>query len=153
LTGQGAYDSPSGDDAYVQVVNNTGSSVQSFALSGANIFGFDGDGFDNTINGIPGAPGNATDNSAANIAAGLAGYGGANVYFTVTDANDGTVNFITALADGGVDYFSLEGNPNGVAAALGPIPASWTMLLIGFAGLGFMGYRASRKSSQVIAAA
>jgi hypothetical protein len=32
-----------------------------------------------------------------------------------------------------------------------PEPATWVMLLAGFAGLGFAGYRASRKSDAIAA--
>jgi PEP-CTERM motif len=40
----------------------------------------------------------------------------------------------------------------GDAAALStPEPATWAMMLLGFAGLGFVGYRASRKSAGVAA--
>jgi hypothetical protein len=37
--------------------------------------------------------------------------------------------------------FSSNINPNGI-----PEPSTWAMMLVGFAGLGFAGYRASRKS-------
>jgi len=32
-----------------------------------------------------------------------------------------------------------------------PEPSTWTMMLLGFAGLGFAGYRASRKRAKVAA--
>jgi hypothetical protein len=32
-----------------------------------------------------------------------------------------------------------------------PEPASWVMMLLGFAGLGFVGYRASRRGAEPIA--
>jgi PEP-CTERM motif len=47
---------------------------------------------------------------------------------------------------------SVEGGPNGEAASFFegavetiPEPSTWAMMLLGFAGLGFVGYRTSRK--------
>jgi len=58
---------------------------------------------------------------------------------------------ITSITFEGVDSY---GNPNGdpflaaVTAVSGvPEPSTWAMLLLGFAGVGFAGYRASRKSA------
>jgi hypothetical protein len=143
---QGAYDSTTGggagntgDDSYLEVINNSGASISSFKLSNSGgIFGFDSDGIDTF-----GAPSNASDSS---------GYGGANVFFSNITATSGTVNFLTALANGGTAFFSLEGPPAGVAGSLAPLPSSWTMLLIGFAGLGFAACRTTKKSSQAVAA-
>ena len=49
-------------------------------------------------------------------------------------------------------FVSVEGGPNGEAAAFFegavetiPEPSTWAMMLLGFAGLGFVGYRTSRK--------
>ena len=36
---------------------------------------------------------------------------------------------------------------------LTPLPSTWTMMIIGFVGLGFFAYRGSKKGSAVIAAA
>jgi hypothetical protein len=95
-TGQGTYDGS--DDTLVGVVNNSNVPISSLVLSsGANIFGFDGDGVTTF-----GAPGNARDST---------GYGGPNTYFTNINASQttGTVNFITPLAPkGGTTYFGLE---------------------------------------------
>ena len=92
----GNYDGS--DDALIGVVNNTSQTISSFAISGPNIFGFDGDGIDSYIP----ISVNALDTSG--------GYGGANAYFTnITGGSSGTVNFITPIAaGGGTSYFSLE---------------------------------------------
>jgi hypothetical protein len=42
-----------------------------------------------------------------------------------------------------LDYVSA-----GVAAST-PEPSTWAMMILGFAGLGFAGYRASRKAAAV----
>lgn len=44
--------------------------------------------------------------------------------------------------------FSIIFSPNVAGSAI-PEPAAWTMMLLGFAGLGFAGWRASRKSVAV----
>lgn len=54
--------------------------------------------------------------------------------------NDPTA-FITALT------FETSGNFTGTMTAIIPEPSTWTMMLIGFAGLGYAGYRSSRKGS------
>lgn len=79
------------EDELVGVVNNSGASVYGIALSGPDIFGFDGDG--------AGSGGN---------------YNGPDNSFTITDANHGVVNFTGAngLAAGGFSWFSLEGAPS-----------------------------------------
>jgi PEP-CTERM motif len=41
--------------------------------------------------------------------------------------------------------FAIDGNVTTLAAV--PEPSTWAMMLIGFASLGFVGYRASRKSA------
>jgi len=130
-----------GDDTYIGVINNSSGSVGSLTLkanTSADAFGFDGDGID-----YYGAPGNAMDNT---------GYGGPNAYFTNLMFNQGgfdigTVNFITPIASGGSSYFSLEGQINlssfsgggGITPGGGgvPEPATWAMMLVGFAGIGY----------------
>jgi PEP-CTERM motif len=44
------------------------------------------------------------------------------------------------------DYF-----PNAGIAASTPEPSTWAMMILGFAGLGFAGYRASRKATAIAA--
>lgn len=79
------------EDELVGVVNNSGASVYGIALSGSDIFGFDGDGAG------PGGNYNGPDNS-----------------FMITDSDHGIVNFTGAngLAAGGFSWFSLEGAPS-----------------------------------------
>jgi hypothetical protein len=67
-------------------------------------------------------------------------------------------------AEGGGRLARIRGNHtkesriyscNGLAVAAGtvPEPSTWAMLLIGFAGLGFAGYRGARKTSLAATAA
>ena len=68
------------------------------------------------------------------------------------------VNFIGGIAaNGGTDIFSLEG---GIDAAnfqvrIGgvPLPSTWTMMLAGFVGFGYLVYRGKKKGSAALAAA
>jgi NAD/NADP transhydrogenase alpha subunit len=45
-----------------------------------------------------------------------------------------------------LDYF-----PNAGIAASTPEPSTWAMMILGFAGLGFAGYRKSRKAVAIAA--
>jgi len=132
----GNYDGS--DDALVGVHNNSGHSISSFALSGSNIFGFDGDGID----GFLGIANNLMDTS---------GYGGPNAYYTVTDANTGFVNFITAIANGSTEFFSLEESIDlSAPPVIGPpsgVPEPATLALFGF-GLAGLATRFRRKKKQ-----
>jgi hypothetical protein len=84
------------DDILVGVQNNATSSLTSLPLTGTNSFGFDGDGLCTASNAPAGCPFGST------------GYEGPNTSFTVTDANDGSVNFGEGLSSGSSAYFSLE---------------------------------------------
>jgi hypothetical protein len=113
-TGMGPYDGS--DDTLVGVVNNIpactpgqksqtacGVSIYSLDLSATNtIFGFDGDGISRPTYGIP--------NNAMDVQNGNTQYGGPNAYFTNINAakTAGRVNFITPIAPGKTDFFSLE---------------------------------------------
>ena len=45
----------------------------------------------------------------------------------------------------GYSDYTIEGVPAGPAATATPEPATWAMMLIGFAGIGFVGYRARKR--------
>ena len=142
-SGPGGYYDAGGDDALVGVVNDKSTTISSFSLTATDdIFGFDGDGI-GSYTGVT----NAKDTSDGN-------YGGADAYFTNITGVDGpgTVNFITPVAaNGGTQYFSLENAINlsapPVVGSGVPEPSTWAMMLLGFAGLGFAGYRKVRPSA------
>ncbi len=133
-TNPGPYDGS--DDTYFGVINNSSSAITHFALSSAtlDIAGFDGDGIN--ASSYLNIPNNPSDNS---------GYGGPNAFFTNIAANlqSLTVNFITPIAaNGGTDIFSLEEpvSLNNIVVGT-PEPSTWAMMLLGFAGMGFVAYR------------
>jgi hypothetical protein len=150
---QGPYDGS--DDAYIGVVNNSGVTINSVTLHGTvntngGIFGFDGDGIGN----FPGVGTNASDTSNGH-------YGGPNSFFSgITCSagicNDGTVNFVGGMPAGstGVFIFSLE-NPltaGQIIPGTVPLPATWAMMLAGFAGIGYLAYRGTKKNPTAVAA-
>ena len=124
------------EDVLVGVVNNSASTVSSLALTGSDIFGFDGDGICTfTFVGSGYCTGTTYTSDPGD-------YYGPTSTFTVTDASTGTVNFSPAIAaGGGSSYFSLEGAPTasiGVVVGTGgggavPAPSSITLLAVGFA--------------------
>jgi hypothetical protein len=63
------------------------------------------------------------------------------------------VNFITPIAaKGGTDIFSLEEAVALNSVVIGtPEPSTWAMMLLGFVGLGFVGYRKSRTKTTLAA--
>ena len=75
---------------------------------------------------------------------------------------DGLIKEI--MADGGYYYIATQSSENGAYPLLGsnsaiiavassaiPEPSTWAMMVLGFAGLGFAGYRRGRKASVAIA--
>ncbi|MGH9404430.1 MAG: PEP-CTERM sorting domain-containing protein [Terriglobia bacterium] len=107
VTSTPAYDGV--EDQLVGVINNSGTAIGSIMLSGSDIFGFDGDGaFSPGCDFSGGAPypcGAATSGDTT-------GYAGPNTSFTVTDSDNGTLNFTGGLANGGTAVFSLEAAPS-----------------------------------------
>ncbi len=114
------------DDTLFGVVNNSGSSLASIALTSTSaILGFEGDG----INGYVGI----TDTSDPT------GYGAGDSTFLITDLYNGSVVFNSPIPSGGVGYFSLEEALTLDQAALianAPEPMSMALLGVGLAGLG-----------------
>ena len=111
----------------------------------ASIGGMDNDGI-NTFTGTVNAAGTGLFDSAffgGGANGGLTSaraYGGRDAYFTGLTATSGTVNFLTAIASGGSDYFSLE---NVIDLKAPPVirtvePASMLMLGAGLAGIGLI---------------
>ena len=106
---QGPYDSV--EDVLVVVENDGTNPLKTLALgfkgSGADTFGFDGDGICSGLYLIsPPCP------TLGSEAPGY-GYEGPDTTFTVGETEDfGTVNFPTPLAPGEHTYFSLELSPN-----------------------------------------
>jgi hypothetical protein len=113
------------EDTLVGVVNNTGSVITSFNLSGSGLFGFDGDGA---------CDGAGDYESIANCtgATDPNGYGGPGVTFTNFTANAGTVNFAPGIAaNGGVAWFSLEEPPTLNIIVTPRVPEPTTLVLFG----------------------
>lgn len=65
------------------------------------------------------------------------------IEFTLTAAIDGSVN------DFAIGTVELSTSP----LVASPLPSTWTMLIAGFVGLGFFGYRGTKKGDAAIAAA
>lgn len=143
--GSGTFFDTGGDDSLIGVINNTKKTIFSisFAPQPNDIFGFDGDGI-GSVNYLNLTNALDTSNGA---------YGGGDAYFTgiAGPFGGGTVNFIGGIAPGSSGYFSLE-NPVSISAPpiLAPEPATWAMMLLGFAGLGFAGYRSARKTALAV---
>jgi hypothetical protein len=65
--------------------------------------------------------------------------------------------YFPAVGTGGSwsDYLTAQvyASSSPLAVANTPLPSTWTMLIAGFAGLGYFAYRGSKKSSSALAAA
>lgn len=115
------------DDTLVGVINNSSSPLTSLSLSGSGIFGFESDG----------------EAAYTGHSYGPTGYEGPNTSFTFSNSDTGTVNFLNGgvAGNGGTAWFTLEENlanvQGGVTVRSGvPEPATWGMMLLGFAGIG-----------------
>jgi len=64
------------------------------------------------------------------------------VRFASNFIGDGTSSTITFTENSGLTYVGLDD----VSVTSVPEPSTWAMMLLGFAGLGYAGYRASRKN-------
>ncbi len=117
------------DDQLVGVVNNSSSAVTAIPLSGSGIFGFEGDGI---CSGSFIAASYCTSADST-------GYGPNGVTFTVTDFNNGVVNFSPGIAPGATGFFSLEQAPSagGITAGV-PEPASLGLMGAGLLVVGFL---------------
>ena len=78
-----------------------------------------------------------------------------NALFTITD-NSFTVSedagsSYTAAAFNGIEYVDTGIHISGVTLTVSTVPelSTWAMLALGFAGLGFAGYRTSRRSAPI----
>lgn len=131
VPGSNPYDGV--EDSLVGVINNSSSTFTgSIALSsGADIFGFDGDG----ICKYPGASA-----AAFSYTCDASGYAGPINTFTVTNVRAGFVN-INGLAPGATTFFSLEEDPNTITSGgginVGGVPEPATMSMIG-GGMGML---------------
>jgi hypothetical protein len=136
----------SSDDTLVGVVNNSSTPVGSLTLMGSAssaIFGLEMDGIC-TFTFV----GSGYCNASQIAGTDPQDYYGPTSTFTISNTQNGTVNFNPPVPAGGTTYFSLEGVPS---ASLGvivgpptvPAPRSVTLLCIGLAVV--LLYQARRK--------
>ncbi len=133
---------------WTDVANALGTELASWSITGLPVFG----ATSNTVVTISGI-------SGVNLAAGAS-------YFLYATAPGGTwnawnENTIGATGEVLLSCCAEEPEPNTLGAfdVLGssvtatPLPSTWTMLMAGFAGLGFFAYRGSKKNTAALAAA
>ena len=133
------------EDTLVGVKNNSSSTITQLTLSGSDIFGFDGDGIC-----AFGFAGNSYCSSSAMGGTDPQDYQGPTSTFTITNNNNGAVNFAPGIAPGGITYFSLEEPPSaslsgtvtGTGGGSTPEPATVALML---GGLSFVAFRVRRK--------
>jgi len=112
-TGIAAYDGS--EDVLVGVQNSSGATLNSMPLSGADIFGFDGDG--------PCSPGQHTPAYSWCSTSGFTTYEGPNNTFSgiSADHTSGTVNFTGGgIPNNNSTWFALEGGPNSLTPSAPP---------------------------------
>jgi len=71
-------------------------------------------------------------------------------FFTALEASQPTFDLVNASGQTAKAIF-LDGNFTDITTT--PLPSTWTMMLIGFAGLGFFAYRGTKKNAAAVAAA
>lgn len=155
VTGTGPYDGS--EDTTVGVINNSMAALSSVTLTATNgAFGFEDDGIQTytATNGVAIGTGGATGYEGPDSTYNLSGVDGGTCTGSPVNCSpgDGTlvVNFATAIAVGGSDYFSLEGDPSvgtGITVGSGaPEPGTFGALAAGLLGLaGFVRYRTAKK--------
>jgi hypothetical protein len=81
-------------------------------------------------------------------------HGVTNVDFTssVLPAGPNTIEVFYDDRQNTGAYLSLNLLTSGVVITGTPLPSTWTMLIAGFAGLGFFAYRGSKKNAAALAA-
>lgn len=130
------------EDSLVGVLNNSATTIGSLPLSGSDIFGLDADGMCSSGFG-------ASGNCSQGLNQGDPyDYTGDFVTFSITDPDNGVVNFAGGLAPGASSYFSLEGIPTtditvGPPTSGAPEPASYG--LMGASGLLLLGFTRLRR--------
>ena len=134
---QGPYDGI--EDTYIGVVNNTSSNIGFVGLTGAGIFGFDGDGLCTYNAGANCSPTDPNSQNGGYAGGSTAGF--VDTFFSIVDFNTGAVHFSGGLAPGQQAFFSLEEALSGANVQITtvggiPEPATWAMMLLGFFGLG-----------------
>ncbi len=91
---------------------------------------------------------------AVNIIA-SAGAEFSNAYAGALESAEGgaSVDPTFAIDEPGYSAYTLEGVPAGPAATPAPEPATWAMMLMGFAGFGYAGYRKAKTRPRACCAA
>ena len=114
------------EDTLVGVQNNSSGILNSIALSGTDIFGFDGDGPCNTLYHTPlysWCPATYAD---------PVGYEGPDNTFSHDGNNSGTVTFTTGIPINGSTWFALEGTPQSISGTTQTVPLSPTVTTVSF---------------------